>query len=111
MSAPLITTGRDRMLEHRDPNGEVTAYSYDVRGLLVETVVTVPGDGDRPGVCETATPTITGTSGSTLLIGTSGVDIIFGNGGDIVVVGGGGDDVICAGDGLRAAVRPISRTR
>lgn len=49
--------------------------------------------------CQGLDPTISGTTGTDVLVGTAGADVIFGSGGDDAINGGGGDDVICGGPG------------
>jgi len=81
------------------PNGEVTSYTYDARGLLVATSITTPGVGGPDDPCDGLTPTITGTDGDDTLWGTFERDVIFGLGGDDTIYGFWGDDILCGGDG------------
>ena len=87
------------MVEHVDPDGTITSYGYDARGLLVEVVVTVPASPADPGPCAELTPTIVGTDGDDVLTGGNGVDIIFAGDGNDIIDGGNGADIICAGPG------------
>lgn len=81
--------------------GEVTEWSYDLRGLPVLITTTTPGYNPNPvpEICAGLTPTITGTAGDDVIVGTSGDDIIFTYGGDDTIDAKQGHDIICAGDG------------
>ncbi len=75
----------------------VTATDLTGKTTVQSVNYTVLPSGDN--VCETATPTHTGTNEKDVIYGTSGDDVIFGLGGNDVLWGFGGNDIICGGPG------------